>query len=245
MSCLGLLGGCTGCKSCTSTPGAAGPDGADGLSAYEMWIAEGNIGDEQAFLDSLVGADGAAGAPGAPGVPNPKINFYSEFVGQVSVSASLPNPAVYEFPVGYGVNTYTNGTGIARDYIVYGSFDTTLAVSNSEDIANWVDGAIIKTVAAVDNVEWEHKGDSDIRVSIYDGAGLLDSVNILTTNKLLSVDTSPVEVRFGSAKLTKNVSFFKKVTLNDTETISLKFKTKDASTPSFLEKAQFFVLEID
>lgn len=37
------------------------PAGADGLSAYEIWINEGNTGTEQDFLDSLVGADGADG----------------------------------------------------------------------------------------------------------------------------------------------------------------------------------------
>ncbi len=32
--------------------------GAPGLSAYEMWLAEGNTGTEQEFLDSLVGEPG-------------------------------------------------------------------------------------------------------------------------------------------------------------------------------------------
>lgn len=43
------------------------PEGPRGLSAYEIWIAEGNTGTEQDFLDSLVGATGPAGAAGATG----------------------------------------------------------------------------------------------------------------------------------------------------------------------------------
>ena len=42
--------------------------GADGLSAYELWLLEdGNEGDVNAFLASLVGADGAQGPEGPQG----------------------------------------------------------------------------------------------------------------------------------------------------------------------------------
>jgi hypothetical protein len=43
------------------------PEGPRGLSAYEIWIAEGNTGTEQDFLDSLVGADGEQGEAGPAG----------------------------------------------------------------------------------------------------------------------------------------------------------------------------------
>uniref|UniRef100_UPI0018E01320 hypothetical protein n=1 Tax=Algoriphagus resistens TaxID=1750590 RepID=UPI0018E01320 len=36
-------------------------DGANGLSAYEIWLNEGNTGTEQEFLEGLAGADGADG----------------------------------------------------------------------------------------------------------------------------------------------------------------------------------------
>jgi hypothetical protein len=54
-------------------PGAAGQDGSDGqdgsngLSAYEIWLANGNSGTERDFLDSLMGQDGQDGEPGPPG----------------------------------------------------------------------------------------------------------------------------------------------------------------------------------
>lgn len=48
-----------------------GPDGANGLSAYDIWILQGNTGDYAAFLASLVGATGATGATGAQGPVGP------------------------------------------------------------------------------------------------------------------------------------------------------------------------------
>ena len=51
----------------TGTQGPAGPTGADGDSAYDTWLANGNTGTEQEFLNSLVGLDGATGPAGATG----------------------------------------------------------------------------------------------------------------------------------------------------------------------------------
>lgn len=54
-------------------PGPAGKDGApgaagkDGKSAYQIWIDQGNAGDQQAFLNSLKGSKGDAGKEGQPG----------------------------------------------------------------------------------------------------------------------------------------------------------------------------------
>lgn len=239
--CGGVLKPCgKGCAECP--PNSPGTNGSNGLSAYDVWIGEGNVGTEQDFLDSLVGATGATGAAGAGGA---KINFYAEFSNQISVSTGLPDPAVYHHPTGYGVLTYTNSTGLTKDFIVHGSFDTITTATNADDYTSWVDGAIIKTVAAVDTVQWEHIGDSFVSASLLDGLLVTDLINISTANKLLSVNTDPVEFRFVTIRMPKNVSFFKKVTLNDGETVSLKFKTKSVATPSLLDKAQFFVLEID
>lgn len=42
-------------------PGPAGEQGPDGLSAYEVAVAEGFVGTEQEWLDSLVGPQGPEG----------------------------------------------------------------------------------------------------------------------------------------------------------------------------------------
>ena len=49
------------------TNGNDGLDGQDGLSAYEIWINEGNSGTPQDFLASLKGNDGADGTNGING----------------------------------------------------------------------------------------------------------------------------------------------------------------------------------
>src|SRR5690625_2159805 len=53
--------GATGPARADGATGPAGADGNDGDSAYEVWLAEGNTGSEQDFLDSIKGVDGADG----------------------------------------------------------------------------------------------------------------------------------------------------------------------------------------
>lgn len=47
--------------------GPAGDDGTDGLSAYQVAVADGFVGDETAWLASLVGPEGPQGEDGSPG----------------------------------------------------------------------------------------------------------------------------------------------------------------------------------
>lgn len=49
------------------TDGVDGIDGTNGLSAYEIWLAAGNVGTEADFLASLVGPPGEDGMNGLPG----------------------------------------------------------------------------------------------------------------------------------------------------------------------------------
>ena len=66
----GLQGvqGPTGLKGATGPTGPQGSVGQDGLSAYEIWLATGNSGNEQDFINSLAGAQGPVGATGAQGL---------------------------------------------------------------------------------------------------------------------------------------------------------------------------------
>ena len=71
-------GFCDNVESCVlalDLEGPPGPTGADGLSAYEVWLNNGNIGTETDFLASLVGPQGPigpAGADGADGAVGPQ-----------------------------------------------------------------------------------------------------------------------------------------------------------------------------
>ena len=56
----------------TGPTGATGPQGDEGLSAYEVWLADGNTGTESDFLDSLVGPQGPQGIQGIQGDTGPQ-----------------------------------------------------------------------------------------------------------------------------------------------------------------------------
>jgi hypothetical protein len=82
--------GAPGVDGADGAPGADGADGADGLSAYEVAVAEGFVGDETAWLASLVGADGADGAPGADGADGaPGADGSDADVTMANVTAAL------------------------------------------------------------------------------------------------------------------------------------------------------------
>lgn len=53
------------------TPGPTGPTGVDGISAYEVAVNGGFVGDEVAWLASLVGPTGPTGPTGATGATGP------------------------------------------------------------------------------------------------------------------------------------------------------------------------------
>ena len=69
MYCCDGADGADGAPGANGSNGTNGADGADGLSAYEVAVANGFVGNEAAWLASLVGADGAPGANGANGAP--------------------------------------------------------------------------------------------------------------------------------------------------------------------------------
>jgi hypothetical protein len=71
----------------------------------------------------------------------------------------------------------------------------------------------------------------------------------LTSSEKIQGDAgNDIFVRFTDAILfNRKVAFFKSLTLNDGESVSLKFKSGDASVlaNNEINKAQIFVLEID
>lgn len=53
-------------------PGTNGKDGSNGLSAYQIWLNEGNTGTEEEFIASLKGSTGAQGIQGPIGLTGPQ-----------------------------------------------------------------------------------------------------------------------------------------------------------------------------
>lgn len=174
--------------------------------------------------------------------------FYDDNVQTVSLN-SLPTPSVYSFPnVNYSALTYTNPSLVTKNYKVWVSYDTITApaTANSSNITNWVDGAIIKTVGAIDTIMYQSLGRTLLSGSLMDGPNTGDTVNraSIAPDQVLTTAGNTVEFRFLNGQIPSSTSFFYYITLNAGETVSLKFKTKDVTSPSVLTQAQMMVEEI-
>lgn len=81
--------------------GGSGGTGADGKSAYEIAVENGFVGDETAWLASLVGPPGATGADGDDGLSAYQVAVANGFVGTESQwLASLVGPQGPQGPAG-------------------------------------------------------------------------------------------------------------------------------------------------
>lgn len=76
---------------------SGGATGANGLSAYQVWLANGNTGTQTQFLTSLVstvagppGATGAAGSNGSPYVPGGLTTQYIRGDGSFATFPAIP-----------------------------------------------------------------------------------------------------------------------------------------------------------
>ena len=65
--CYVLYNGAPGVQGDKGAKGDAGEHGAPGLSAYQVWLAEGNTGTVAAFMQTITGPKGDQGTPGVPG----------------------------------------------------------------------------------------------------------------------------------------------------------------------------------
>ena len=174
--------------------------------------------------------------------------FYDDHVQTININ-TVATPSVYSFPnVNYSALTYTNPSLTTNTYKVWVSYNTiTQPLSaNSSNIANWVDGAIIKTVGAIDTVMYQSLGQTFLSGSLMDGAAIGDTVNraSIAPDQVLTTAGNTVEFRFLSGQIPSNVSFFYYITLNPGEKVSLKFKTKDVTSPAWLTQAQIMVEQI-
>jgi len=204
----------------------------------------------------IVGADDIVVTPTGPvagvttyTISRPKINFYQEALALVNVDTDpVPNTDVYHFPTGYNTLTYTNTSGSTKTFNVHISYDSSLpsSIPNSDTVENYLDGAIIKTVVGVDTIEYQSlAARTKFIANLFDGPSVTDIVDISTAEQVLtSPGANPVEFRFRELATEKNVSFFKRLTLNNNETVSLKFKTAFAGQQAYVSQAQILVQEI-
>jgi hypothetical protein len=209
-------------------------------------------------LDSIVvGADDIVVTPSAPvagvttyTVSRPKINFYQEAAGLVNVLLDpVPDTTIYHFPTGYNTLTYTNTTGTSKTFTVHVSYIGVVGfndIVNSASFSNQLDGAIIITAFAVDAIAYESVGARvSVSGSLFDGPNLTDTVDFLSTETVVTTPgTNAVEFRFIDGNATRHVSFFKLLTLNNGESVSLKFRSPDGVSNGYLTQAQILVQEL-
>ena len=104
------VNGLDGLNGADGADGLNGSDGADGLSAFEIWLAAGNTGNEADFLASLIGAPGEQGQAGAQGPEGPQGPQGDAGADGADGAAGL---SAYEIWLGLG------NTGTEEDFIAY------------------------------------------------------------------------------------------------------------------------------
>jgi hypothetical protein len=175
----------------------------------------------------------------------PKINFYDEAVATVDVTT---DPAfvnlTYFMPTAYAGLIYTNTSGVSKDYIVTVSYDqlmqNTVGGAGS-DLSDWLDGAIVKNAAVI---LYESISRPSINVNLFDSVTGLPITSVTAETVITTPSSHPVVPGVqANSNVPLNKSFFKKVTLNAGETVSLKFKSKSGGS-GILERAQIFVQEL-
>jgi hypothetical protein len=174
----------------------------------------------------------------------PKINYYAEATTALQLSSDPGYvDLTYFVPAAYAGLTYTNTSGVTKDYFVRVSYDTNLQniASNSSDLSNQVDGALFKN--GVTSL-YQSAGSFFLSAHLFDGPLSGDVIDIGTAEQVLTAPSSnPVEFRFLNTNFPRNVSFFKKVTLNNGESVDLRFRSKGLNA-GYLLQAQFYVEEI-
>lgn len=177
-----------------------------------------------------------------------KIFFYKEFISDIDIvdNAPAPGPDNYFFPIGYEILTFQNTYSDPTTFKINVSYNTDLPAfiaTPDNALKNWVDGAIVTTFGGVDTIQYETLSLTNIEVYLW------DTVNnsVISGFTADTVRTEPgdhaVDVRFTNKRKPINTSFFKVVTLQPGEFVSLKFKSKAGSIGRLL-KAQILVEEL-
>ena len=158
----------------------------------------------------------------------------------------------YFSPVGYSGLSYTNTSVVAKTYKVHASYEHSVGLfaGNRLSFASWVDAALVKTVAMVNTVEYESLGQLNISGFLFYGPNASDIIGTGTpTHELFDNQGSSVDFRFNAVQTPLRGSFFKFLTLNPNETVTLMFRAKNPTNigqpaASLLNKAQIMIEEI-
>jgi hypothetical protein len=175
----------------------------------------------------------------------PILNYYAEALTPIQLSSDPGYvDSTYFQPTGYTGLSYTNTSGVSKDFFVRVSYDSDFFVTapNEAEIRNIVDGGLFKNGVVQ---LYSSAGETRLVGSMVDSGG--NPVNLTSAETLQTVpSTNDTEFQFLTARLPRNVSFFKKVTLANGESVELKFRSKGTppSLVGYLLQAQFYIEEI-
>lgn len=175
----------------------------------------------------------------------PILNYYAEATTPIQLSSDPGYvDSTYFQPTGYTGLSYTNTSGVSKDFFVRVSYDSDFFVTapNEAEIRNVVDGGLFKNGVVQ---LYSSAGETRLVGSMVDSGG--NPVNLTSAETLQTVpSTNDTEFQFLTARLPRNVSFFKKVTLANGESVELKFRSKGTppSLVGYLLQAQFYIEEI-
>lgn len=198
-----------------------------------------------------VGPAGPIGPEGAGGGVAVAFNFFEEYVDNQPMTN-----AVFYHPPGYEILSWTNNTGAPITLVAHATGQSVRGIPQGgtpqaevDDIENDVEMAIIKTVGAVDSYTYIHHMRFDLRGGMFDApyvspnAGVpLTIASPLAPRQLTTDQSNPTEFRFAQSVLSQAAPIMKKITLNNGETVSLKFRSKGSG--SILQSAQLFLQEL-
>ena len=218
------------------SPNLTGPAGSDAfvdvVGANDIVVTEAVIGGVQTFT-----------------IGRPKQFFFN----QVNLTTDITlDPSFvslqYFSPVGYTTLVYTNSTSATKTYKIHASYEYAIpANANSANLVAWVDAALIKNAGTV---LYEKQGRPTISGFLFWGPLSNNTIGSGSPiHSLLDDQGSDVEFRFLSSTLPLISTFFYSVTLLAGETVTLKFRSKNATAPGgasegLLKNAQMMVEEL-
>jgi len=225
-----------------TSPDLTGPQGPPGNSEIDI------IGE-----DDIVVTEAVIGGIQTFTVSRPKEFSYDDVALSTDISIDPGFVSLQYFsPVGYSGLSYTNTSVVAKTYKVHASYEHSVGLfaGNRPSFASWVDAALVKTVAMVNTVEYESLGQLNISGFLFYGPNASDIIGTGTpTHELFDNQGSSVEFRFTAVQTPLRGSFFKFLTLNPNETVTLMFRAKSPTNigqpaASLLNKAQIMVEEL-
>lgn len=175
----------------------------------------------------------------------PKINFYNEVISSVDLPSD-PGfiDLTYFSPVGYNVLTFTNTSGVTKDFMAQVSVDSQLFENTGAPnlhLSAWVDTALILNPGVT---LYESRWRPNLEYLLWDTVTNLPVDGISAQTVITTPGGNPITSGIGDkALIPNNASFFKKVTLNAGQTITVMFKGKTGISGNLL-KAQLFVQEL-